>query len=256
MQAVIEDCASQERGGLRTDSVWSMRIFQDDNGIDAALLSAMEKALSELAAEHTNIYRSVIEPIRESPFETVQYLLIRSLAANGPSFADEGVDHLCKSPERFKIGYSSNPYWASRQLIESISPHCSDEKLKQLETLLLGCYSDWEKGVWGRKQFGYAQFTLLSGIIETRRSERVRKRIEEWRRKFGRQEPASPEPMEAQLAQPPIPEDATEKMSDEQWLSAIRHHDTDTHEFTQDGDFVGGALELSRLLEKRGKERT
>jgi len=254
MQAVIEDCASQERGGLRKDSVWSMRIFQDEFGIDAALLSAMEKALSELAAEHTNIYRSVIEPIRESPFETVQYLLIRSLAANGPAFADEGVDHLCKSPERFKIGYSSNSHWASRQLIESISPHCSDEKLKQLETLLLGYYSDWEKGVWGRKQFGYSQFTLLSGIIETRRSERLRKRLEEWRRKFGQQEPKSPEPMEAQLAQPPIPEDATEKMSDEQWISAICHHDTDERDFTRDGHYIGGALELSRSLENRIKQ--
>ena len=42
-------------------------------------------------------------------------------------------------------------------------------------------------------------------------------------------------------------------MSDEQWLSAIYHHDTDTHEFTQDGDFVGGALELSRILKDRAK---
>ena len=253
MQAVIEDCASQERGGLRKDSVWSLRIFQDEFGIDAALLSAMEMALSELAAEHTNIYRSVIEPIRESPFETIQYLLIRSLAANGPALADEGVGHLCKSPERFKIGYSSNSHWASRQLIESISPHCSDQKLRQLEKLLLEYFPDWEKGVWGRKQFGYAQFTLLSGIIETRRSERIRKRLEEWRRKFGQQEPKSPEPMEAQLAQPPIPEDAAEKMSDEQWLSAIRHHDTDERDFTRDGHYIGGALELSRFLEKRVK---
>ena len=254
MQAVIEDCASQERGGLWTDSVWSMRIFQDEFGIDAALLGAMEKALSELAAEHTNIYRSVIEPIRESPFETVQYLLIRSLAANGPAFADEGVDHLCKSPERFKIGYSSNSHWASRQLIESISPHCSDQKLKQLETLLLGYYSDWEKDVWGRKQFGYAQFTLLSGIIEARRSAEVHKRLGELRRKFAQQEPASPQPMEAQWAQSPIPEEAAKEMNDAQWLSAIQQHDTDEREFTQDGDYVGGARELSRILEDRVKQ--
>ena len=79
----------------------------------------------------------------------------------------------------------------------------------------------------GRKQHGHAQFTLLSGISATRRSEKVHKRLEELRRKFGQQEPASPEPMEAQSAQPPIPEDAAEKMSDEQWLSAIHHHDTD-----------------------------
>jgi len=253
MQAVIEDCASQERGGLRKDSVWSMRIFQDEFGIDAALLSAMEKALSELAAEHTNIYRSVIEPIHESPFETIQYLLIRSLAANGPAFADEGVDHLCKSPERFKIGYSSNPYWASRQLLESISPHCSDEKLVQLETLLLGYYSDWERSNPSRNQFGYAQFTLLSGIVKARRSEEVIKRLKEWRRKFGFQEPASPTPTEAHQVQSPITEDAAERLSDEHWLSAILRYDTGRSNFRQDGSVVGGAHELSRVLESEVK---
>ena len=216
----------------------------------------MEIALSKLAMQHTETYRSVIEPIRESPFETIQYLLIRSLASNGQLFADEGVDHLCKRPERLKIGYSSNSHWASRQLIESISPHCSDEKLKQLETLLLGYYPDWEKSVFGRNQHGHAQFTLLGGIIATRRSKQVRKRLAELRRKFGQQEPTPPTPMEAQLVQSPIPEDAAAEMSDEQWLSAIHKHDTDDREFTQDDHYVGGALELSRVLEDRVKRES
>ena len=253
MQAVIEDCASQERGGLLQDPIWSFRIFQSGYSIQDALLNAMEIALSKLAKHHTEIYRSVIEPLRESPFETIQYLLIRSLASNGPLFADEGVDHLCKRPERLEIGYLSDPHWASRQLIESISPHCSDEKLTQLETLLLGYYPDWERSILGRTQFGHAQFTLLSGITATRRSKEVRKRLAELRRKFGRQEPTSPTPMEVQRARPPIPEDGAEKMSDEQWLSAIHKHDTDDREFTQDDHYVGGALELSRLLEDRVK---
>lgn len=254
MQAVIEDCASQERGGLRTDPIWSIRFFQDGYGTDAALLNAMEIALSKLAVKHTNIYRSVIEPIRESPYETIQYLLVRSLAANGPQFADEGVDHLCRRPERLKIGYVSNLYWASRQLVESISPHCTDEKRKQLETLLLEFYPDWERSLLGRTQHGHAQFTLLSGINAARQSEQVHKRLEELRRKFGRQEPVSPAPMEAQLVQPPIPESAAEKMSDEQWLSSIHKYDTDDRDFTQDDHFVGGALELSRVLESRVKK--
>ena len=253
MQAIIEDCASQERGGLLQDPIWYFRIFQGGYGIQAALLNAMETALAKLAIHHTEIYQSVIEPIRESPFETIQYLLIRSLASNGPLFADEGVDHLCERPERLEIGYSSDPHWASRQLIESISPHCSDEKLKQLETLLLGYYPDWERSILGRKRFGHAQFTLLSGIIAARRSKETRKRLEELRRKSERQEPASPTPMEVQRAQSPIPEDGAKKMSDEQWLSAIHQHDTDDREFTQDDHYVGGALELSRVLEDRVK---
>ena len=253
MHAVIEDCASQEPDGLLQDPIWSFRIFQSGYSIEAALLNAMEIALSELAKIHTDIYRSVIEPIRKSPFETIQYLIIRSLAANGPLFADEGVGHLCGRPERLNIGYLSDTHWASRQLIESLSPHCSDEKLRQLESVLLGYYSDWERSICGKNQFGYAQFTLLNGIAETRRSGEVIKRIEEHRRKFRRQEPPSPEPMKPQRVQSPIPADAAGRMNDEHWLSAIRRYDTDRSDFRQDGRFVGGAIELSRVLEDRVK---
>ena len=253
MQAVIEDCALQEDDGLLEDPNWSFRIFQSGHTTRAALLNAMEVALSTLATQHTVFYRSLIEPMRESPFETIQYLLIRSLASNGPVFADEGVDHLCRRPECLEIGYSSDPHWASRQLIESISPHCSDEKLAQLEILLLGYYSDWERSNPSKNQFGHAQFTLLSGITSTRCSKGVSNRLDELRRKFEQQEPTPPMPTEAQWAQPPVPEDAAAKMSDEQWLSAIRKHDTDDHKFTQDDLYVGGALELSRVLEDRVK---
>ena len=254
MRAVIKDCASQERRGLLLDPIWSNRIFQSGYGTDHALLKAMEIALSELATQQPETYHSVIEPLRDSPFETIQYLLIRSLASNGQLFADEGVDRLCKSPEVLEVGYLSEPHWAARQLIESISPHCSDQKLKKLETLLLSYYTDWEKGKSGRQQCGYAQFTLLSGIITDRRSKGVSSRLDVLRRKFGRQEPASPMPIRAQLAQSPILGDVVEAMSDEQLLSAICQYDADTHEYAEDGQFVGGALELSRVLEDRVKQ--
>ena len=254
MREVIEDCASRERRGLLLDPIWSNRIFQSGYGIDHALLKAMEIALSELAMHHPETYRSVTEPLRDSPFETIQYLLIRSLASNGQLLADEGVDQLCKSPERLEIGYLSDPHWAARQLIESISPYCSAEKLKQLETLLLGYYTDWERSISGRQKYGYAQFTLLSGIIADRRPQDVSTRLKELRQKFGRQEPASPMPMRAQAAQSPILGDVVEEMSDEQLLSAICRYDADKHEYTEDGRFVGGALELSRVLEERVKQ--
>ena len=119
----------------------------------------------------------------------------------------------------------------------------------QLETFLLGYYTDWERSKPGRQQYGYAQFTLLSGIIPDRHPKDVSTRLEELRRKFGRQEPVPPKPMRAQAAQSPISGDVVEEMSDEQLLSAICQHDADKHEYTEDGRFVGGALELSRVLE-------
>ena len=62
--------------------------------------------------------------------------------------------------------------------------------------------------------------------------------------------------MRAQAAQSPISGDVVEEMSDEQLLSAICQHDADKHEYTEDGRFVGGALELSRVLEDRVKAGT
>ena len=237
MQAVIEDCASQQRDGLLLDPIWSHRIFQSGYSVESALLNAMENALSKLAVQHPEMYQSVIEPIRDSPYETIQYLLIRSLAANGALFADEAVDHLCTKPDRLKIGYLSDPYWATRQLIESVSPHCSDERLQQLEVLLIGYYPDWERSTQGRRQYGYAQFTLLSGITATRRSQEANKRLEELRRKFGQPEPDAPRPVKAESVPSPIPEQTAEKMRDEQWLSAIRQYDSERPGVGQEGHF-------------------
>ena len=254
MLAVIEDCATQERRGLLLDPIWSIRIFQSGYGIDHALLKAMEIALSELAMQHPEKYWPVIEPLRDSPSETIQYLLLRSLASNGQAFADEGIEQLCKSPEHLGIGYVSDSHWVARQLIESASPHCSGEKLRALEALLLGYYTEWETSEPGRPQCGYAQFTLLSGIIADRQSKDVSARLEDLRLKFGRQDPAPPMPMKVQVAQSPIPRDVVEDMSDEEWLSAIGKHDSDKHDFVGEGSYVGGALELSRLLEDRVKQ--
>ena len=254
MQAVIKDSALQEHGGLLLDPIWSHRIFESGYSIEDALLRAMEIALCELATQRPVTYRSVIEPLRDSPFETIQYLLIRSLASNGLLFADEGVDQLCRRPEHLEIGYLSDSYWAARQLIESISPHCSDDKLKQLETLLLVYYPDWERSSLGRREYGYAQFTLLSGIVPTRRSREANKRLEELRRKFGQPDPKAPIPMKAEWVPSPIPEHAAEKMNDEQWLAAIRQHDGKGPGVWRDGRPIGGALQLSRILENHVKQ--
>ena len=199
------------------------------------------------------MYRSIVAPLRESTIETIQYLLIRSMAANGALFANEAVDHLCDKPERLEIGYFENPRWATRQLIDSISPHCSDENLRQLEAMLLGYYPERERSTPDRRQYGYAQFTLLSGITAARRSGEVVKRLAELRRKFGHEQPEAPVPMKVEYVPSPIPEQAADKMSDDQWLSAIRQHNNE-HGLRQDGNFTGGAPQLSRVLEDQVKQ--
>ena len=58
---------------------------------------------------------------------------------------------------------------------------------------------------------------------------------EELRLKSGQQEPKSPEPMKAAFIASPIPDDAAEKMSNEQWLSGISRHEAIEDYLNKDG---------------------
>ncbi|NES80247.1 MAG: hypothetical protein F6K10_01445 [Moorea sp. SIO2B7] len=139
-----------------------------------------------------------------------------------------------------KIGYSGGcaenvhaaPFWATRELLQEIIPHCTDKKLTKLEKLILNYYPDWEKHPDLR---GYAQLVLLDAMDSSRISDNAKRRLQEWQRKFianrllektGKIEP--PQSIEAYSFPSPIPHDYTKKMTDEQWLKAInKYNDTD-----------------------------
>ena len=249
MLEVLEGTASPRSDGVWVDPVWQYRFSQGGHRIEDGLLHAMEVALSELPTKHPDLIRPLLKPMRESKFETVQYLMLRCFASNGASFADETVDFLCEKPERLMMGYIEDPYRVSRQLIESISPCCSDQKHRQLEEFLPGYYPAWERSKQGRREFGYAQFVLLSGIAAARRSAKVNGRLNELQRKFGKLEPEPPTFSKTGAVGSPIPDRAASKMTDEQWLGAISQYNSNEGMHERDGRFVGGARQLAQMLE-------
>ncbi|HAX79147.1 MAG TPA: hypothetical protein DCY88_25805 [Cyanobacteria bacterium UBA11372] len=266
---VIELTAIRDGNPPWYDAVWVYRPYGQAYNIKHKLLENMAAALSNLSANYPEKFSLLTEQkIRRSNFETIQYLLIRAYAANGARFADEAVDYLCEQPARFKTGYRgagqgnihAAPYWATRQLLEAATPHCSEQKLIKLQSLILDYYTDSEKSADGRLFRGYPQLVLLDAIPPCRLTQAASRRLQEWRRKFtdldlvepsGRIEP--PKSIEADLVGSPIPEAATQKMTDEQWLRAIKHYDTKEFNLKKDSTFAGGSGQLSHLLEKQVK---
>lgn len=271
MLRVMELTSKQENNLPWSDSVWYYRHYGKGYDIHDVLLSEMEAALSNLAANHPEDFSILAEQqLRSSNFETIQFLLICAYAASGERFADEAIDYLCEQTARLETGYlASNgnihaaPYWATRQLIEATTPHCSEEQLVKLEALILDYYTDYGKSAEGRLLRGYPQLVLLDAIETSRRTETANRRLQEWKRKFtdlkllepsGRIEP--PQPIEAEVVGAPIPQNAAEKMTDKQWLNAMAlYGSNDPRSWRQhNGEFVGGARELSYLLENQVKK--
>jgi len=271
MLRVMEVTSQQENNPPWLDSVWDYRPYGKGYHIHNTLLSGMEQAISNLAANHPEDFSILAEQhLRNSNFETIQFLLIRAYTANGEKFADEAIDYLCEQTARLRTGYSAGsgninaaPYWATRLLIEATTPHCTEEKLLQLQAIIFDYYTDYEKNYIGRKFRGYPQLVLLDAIAASRRTDAINHRLQEWKRKFTNIELLKPlgiiEPpksSKAWLVGSPIPKKAAEKMTDEQWLKAIARYDyNDVRSgFQRTGQIIGEANELSRLLESQVKQ--
>ncbi len=245
--------AKQEGDPPYLDPIWSYRYYGWGNTIKHTLLTAMESAMSALARNEPKEFEKIVESLCSVNFETVQYLLIRAYSANGERFADDAADYLCDRSARLKTGYVNNSYWATRQLLEAITPYCSDDKLARLERVILDYYPEWEKSAKGRNSRGYAQFVLLGGIIPPRPTRAVTSRLERWKRKFGMQSTPAPERPKVDYVKSPIPEDEAGKMTDDEWLKAIKKNSRDGMSAERRELLVGGALELSRVLERQVK---
>ena len=235
------------------DSVFCYRPFGGSYSTSSTLLSAMETALMKIAVEDAGFARTLIADLDLVDADTIQFLITRVFTGNGKEFADEAVEYLCGRPSRLHSGYMCDTYWATRCLIESISPYCSDYAYSRLEHHILNYYPRWEKSKDGYKSYGSAQFELLNGLPVGRMSQKAKSRLAEWRRKFLRDDVDPPEPMEVKAIGSPVPQKAREKLSDEQWMKAIAKYSRGRRE-TEVFELKGGAHELSGLLELATKE--
>ena len=85
-------------------------------------------------------------------------------------------------------------------------------------------------------------------------SERGVRRLQELQRKFDNPSLLEPRCMEWSRVASPIPESAASKMKDDDWLGAIERYSSDSSSGDPGNFLVGGALQLSQLLEAQTKE--
>lgn len=253
---MVDRAVSQHQGreeDLLRDDVWVHRHFGDAHDFDDHLLIAAEEAMAELARQDPGRFEMLLEESSENEMEVVAYLLFKGLGGNPAVFADRAVDFLLSDRRRLLVGYSDGQNWATRKLLEAITPGASEEALARLEVALFDHYTGWERSKEGYRQRGFSQFTLLGGIEESRRSTAVKKRFAEWQRKFNLDDGPPPFGIQGGTVGPPIAPSSAERMSDENWLAAIEAYPDD--EFSNRRDFLkGGAVQLATVLESEAKE--
>jgi hypothetical protein len=253
--AMVEGASSNHQGEadeLVRDDIWVYRHFGDAYDFQDHLLGATERALAELARCIPSRFEDLLAEQAETELETTVALIFSGFEGNPERFADAAIDYLLADPRRLRVGYSDGYHWGTRKLLEAITPFASPAALANLEPVLLDYYPAWERSAAGHRQRGMAQFTLLGGIVEERRSEGMKKRFAEWQRKFGLDDGLAPFGIQAGIVESPIAATSAEKMSDQNWLRAIETYSDD--EFANRRDVLtGGAHQLAGVLESEAE---
>ena len=230
------------------DAVWSTLIYRRHNSRKQDLREAIAIALQKLAKINSDCVGKILSKLREHDTYIANFFLLQVYTAGAEHFADIAVSELCDKSWRFNCGYADSQYWIAVQLIKEIAPRCSENNRIKLEMAILDYVPDYERKHGGHKFRGNASFDLLSGIPIELCSKDAQARYRELERKFG-ETVSPPKRLEAYRVGSPIEEPAAEKMTDEQWLQAIKKYDQD-RSYSLENPEKGGAYELAWALKR------
>lgn len=215
--------------------------------VNYQLIQALIGALSSLARDKPDEFRPISERLAQLPYETPQQLIVRAYIAAPEVYAGEALNFLLADRRRLELG---NEQYETRQMIKAISPHLSVEQWAELESVILAYDPQWLIDLYGLHGRGLVQLRLLKAAPLERLTPHGRRRLEQMDRKIKSQWPdyqilEKPVTHEMVLIGSPIDPDAAAKMSDDNWLGAMKKYrgNVSHKEFAR-----GGARELGGVL--------
>ena len=256
LPVVLEISDSAVTGDTRPkrDAVWSVLVKTKRPDGEEASLEGLAGALAALAGDHTVDLDNRIAELRRRGTHVANHLLLALYAGGAGRYADAAVSLLCDEPWRLQCGFSDNMNWCAVEMIRAVVPHCTAKNRKRVETMILDYVAPYERTASGYKQYGRTRFCLLSAIPAELRSARANVHFGELERKFGEPE-GEPQGVEAGWVKSPIEKQGADKMTDDQWLSAVTKHGSDNRIDFSGDELKGGASQLAQVLEERVKEQ-
>lgn len=193
------------------------------------------------------------ERLSELPFETAEYLAVRTWAANPERYAERLARFFIERPRRLELGYGVvgggvGDSAVAREAIGQVVPHLNAALLRELEACCIGFAAEDERDF--PSEHGRSELLLLSAFGNGL-SQRGHERLKELRERFPHQSTEPPDDFAFRAVESPIPQQQAAGLSDEEWLKAMPEYPFGWDDPGSRGrDFLeGSAVELSRVLE-------
>ena len=234
------------------DFVFDSFLYNDDTSETHQFVSALTQALSQAASATPEKFRSAVTKLRDIESVAAHRMILKSYLMNPQRYVEDMFVYLLADVRRWKIGYSDAGYYDSARLFQAVFEHADPSKRLELEAFLLNFRPTWERN--DLKSRGYSQLPFWCSVPSALLSDVARRRRFELKRKFPDVQ-LTPHGLYGGFVDSPVPEQALQKMTDKQWLGAMRRYDDTTGWDEPRREFLkGGIVELSRALQARVKE--
>lgn len=234
------------------DQLWPYFSLVEEHSFRSSFLPALSRALAILAAEKPSMFEELTQGLLSVPSRTVAFMLLHAWRGNPSRFAASAVDYLVADTRRLALDYHFSlgsggliTACISRGTIKVIAPHSSDTDFRRLEEAILNYRNSYEQE--NTERIGFHVFVLLESLPRTRMSASAVATFEELQRKFPNIDFSEPKPGGMTWVGPPIPSAEAEKMTDDEWLSAMRKYASESGTGRRFGE--GGVHELATVLE-------
>lgn len=268
---ILNAAANRDSGPPFSDQIWHGGFPGLSHSGMEVLLVALVASLKAAAESAPDIYRMSLASLRHSDFKTAHSIVLRALAVEDGYAKSIAVDYLVETWTRWGLWFGYQALWDCRLLLQSLGANLETADLARLEPYILDHWERWEpwdpadepdRSVSRRKQaqrhrsnLGIRQLTLLSALPDAKLSPTGRRRLGELERKarsLGWKLEAPRGNWDGTLTSP-LPQQATARMSNAQWLSAIHRYQDDSDKQWLDNCVLGGARQLAGALEERTK---
>ncbi|MCA9399981.1 MAG: hypothetical protein KC713_00005 [Candidatus Omnitrophica bacterium] len=195
----LTDINGEEKNKINALEKWEKRRYSrhDHTDISRGIVELSMIAGKCMAANDTQALIERTQTLDNHPSPIVQEILIHVYRDLSPEFADLGLEWLLRDISRWRIrtGYDDPEWKLAAELIEALSPNCSEELFRRLEDTIINYHHpderelakyylrSWKKGYYGH-YWGEAQYFLLPALASTRRKKYSNDLIKMLHRRF------------------------------------------------------------------------
>lgn len=263
-EAVVDDLlpwyvqtCEKTTGEAEADSYPSDWVFSSgwygDYLTEAAVFSRrMSEALQTLAQTDAEKFRVIARSLAGVESLAVQRVLVNAYLVNPETYRDDIVEYFATDKRRLAIGDRGGRDHDSVRLYGAVFSFADADQRNALESFVLTHQPRWETN--GYQFRGLTQLHFLKSVPSELLSAEARRRLGELERRFPDYELAKPHGVTSGWVGPPIEQSAITKMSDDQWLSAMRKYNDDFRRMSAINPFRGGVSELAAALTSEAKD--